>query len=431
MGEIVIPYKPRESQERIHDMLDQHRFGVVVAHRRMGKTVAMVNHLIRRALTDGKERGSYGYVAPFRNQAKLIAWDYLKRYTAVLPHRAVNEQDLFIELPGRARIRIFGADNPDSLRGMYFDGVVLDEVAQMKTEVWGEIIRPALADRRGWAVFIGTPQGINLFSDMYQRAVDDASGQWAALTFPVTETLKTADPPLTAEEVEEARQDMGENAYRQEFLCDFTADEPTAFISFQAVHDAAGRERPHFNPAPLVIGVDLAAQGNDRSCLVVRRGPVLESIDIWREPDTMKTVGLVGDAIDRLKPQVSFVDSAGLGIGPTDRLKQLGYRVIGINSGVAARRDDRFANLKAEMWWKMAEWLETAVIPNDNALRKDLLAPRMEYDGKNRVKVESKDSLRKRLNFSTDIADALALTFAQPVADKDRAAGRQKYAEMD
>ena len=428
MGEITIPYKPREVQRRIHEVLDAHRFGVVVAHRRMGKTVAMVNHLIKRALTDGKHRGSYGYVAPFRNQAKLIAWDYLKYYTSVLPGRAVNEQELVIDLPNKARIRIFGADNPDSLRGLYFDGVVMDEVAQMKPDVWGEIIRPALSDRGGWAVFIGTPQGLNLFSEMYQKAAGDKSGQWAALTFPVTDTLKTADPPLSGDEVEQARLDMGENAFRQEYLCDFTANNSDSFIDLQAIEEAMKRPRPILNQAPLVIGVDVAAQGDDRSCLVIRRGSVLEHIEVWREPDTMTTVGRVSDTLNRFQPRAAFMDNVGLGIGPVDRLKQLGHRVVGINAGSRASRDDQYVNLKAEMWSRMREWLETACIPDNHALRTDLMAPRREYDAKNRLKVESKDSLKRRGLVSTDIADALALTFAQPVSNRSASAMRGSFA---
>ncbi|MDE7372106.1 MAG: hypothetical protein K2N07_10300, partial [Desulfovibrio sp.] len=132
MTRVEIPYKPRYPE--VHVQLAAHRFSVLVAHRRFGKTVLVVNHLIRQALLSGCPRGSYGYVAPFRNQAKLVAWDYLKHYTAPIPGRTVNESELSIGLPsngGGAKIRIFGADNPDALRGLYFDGVVLDEVAQM------------------------------------------------------------------------------------------------------------------------------------------------------------------------------------------------------------------------------------------------------------------------------------------------------------
>ena len=188
---IKIPYTPRYPQDEIHQQLESHRFSVLVAHRRLGKTVLAVNHLIKRAICDGKKRGFYAYIAPFRVQAKQIAWNYLKHYTSVIPMIKVNEGELSITMPNGAVIRIFGADNPDALRGIYLDGVVLDEVAQMKPEVWGEILRPALSDRHGWAVFIGTPKGVNLFSQMYDRALAlQASGSedWAAMLYSVDQT---------------------------------------------------------------------------------------------------------------------------------------------------------------------------------------------------------------------------------------------------
>src|SRR5690606_9560529 len=127
-------------------------------------------------------RPRYGYVAPLYSQAKSIAWDYLKHYTAPIPGVRRNESELWVELPNGARIRLFGADNPDSLRGMYFDGVALDELAQMKPDTWTEVIRPALTDRGGFAVFIGTPKGVNIFHDLYQQAVRDPA--WFAGFYP-------------------------------------------------------------------------------------------------------------------------------------------------------------------------------------------------------------------------------------------------------
>ena len=157
---ISIPYKPRYPD--VHERLSAARYSVLVAHRRFGKTVLAINHLIRAAVLCGRPRGHFGYVAPMLHQARTVCWDYLLHFTAKIPGRVVSRRDLAVNLPsagGGARVRLFGASNPDALRGLYFDGVVLDEVAQMKAEVWEEIILPALADRQGWAVFIGTPQG--------------------------------------------------------------------------------------------------------------------------------------------------------------------------------------------------------------------------------------------------------------------------------
>ena len=144
---ITLPYSPRKTQQEIHELIDSHRFSVIVAHRRLGKTVCTINEIIKAALCDGSGDGRYGYVAPYRSQAKSIAWDYVKYFTAPVPGRVVNEGELSVDFPNGARIRLFGADNPDAMRGLYFDGVILDEVADMKPEVWGAIIRPALSDR--------------------------------------------------------------------------------------------------------------------------------------------------------------------------------------------------------------------------------------------------------------------------------------------
>lgn len=227
MAEIVIPYKPRHPQGEIHDVLERYRFVVLVAHRRLGKTVCVVNHLIKKALLCTKERGMYAYVAPYRNQAKNIAWAYLKHFTAPLPGRAVNESELSITLPGGAQVRIFGADNPDALRGLYFDGVALDEVAQMDPQVWGEIIRPALADRMGFAVFIGTPKGTNLFYQLYTHAsaaMLEPGSDWFAALYRVDETGVIPEAELAA-----LKSEMSDEAFRQEFLCDFSAAIPGAY----------------------------------------------------------------------------------------------------------------------------------------------------------------------------------------------------------
>jgi phage terminase large subunit-like protein len=123
------------------------RFAVLVAHRRAGKTVACVNELIKGALTCQAKNPRFAYIAPLFKQAKDVAWEYLKEYTAVIPGREVNETELRVDLPNGGRIRLYGADNPDALRGIYLDGVILDEYADMRPSIWTEVLRPALSDR--------------------------------------------------------------------------------------------------------------------------------------------------------------------------------------------------------------------------------------------------------------------------------------------
>ena len=170
-------YAPRSERHRaLHRAMDAHRFGAVVCHRRFGKTVLALNHLQVAALECQKERPRFAFIAPTYTQAKSIAWDYLVHYSSNIPGVTARVSELTVTYPNGGQVRLFGADNPDSLRGLYFDGLVLDEVAQMKGQVWGEILRPALMDRQGWAIFIGTPYGANLFSELYQRGLKAQDG---------------------------------------------------------------------------------------------------------------------------------------------------------------------------------------------------------------------------------------------------------------
>jgi len=214
LEEIVIPYLPRKHQLTLHEALDNNRFVVGVMHRRFGKTVAAINQIVKRAIECDLESPRYAYVAPTYTQAKRIAFDYLVKYTKPLGAVA-NISELRVDFWGR-RISLHGADNPDSLRGAYYDGVVLDEVGDMNPKVWNEVLRPALADRLGWALFIGTPKGNNHFKELRDRAED--TEDWALVEFKASETNIIIESELKAAEAE-----MGQDKYRQEFECDFNS----------------------------------------------------------------------------------------------------------------------------------------------------------------------------------------------------------------
>jgi hypothetical protein len=211
--DIELDYAPRDVFADFHDRTE--RWAVVVAHRRCGKTVSCINDLIYRALIEDKEHGQYAYVAPYYSQAKNIAWDYLQRYSKPVLAKA-NQSELWVELVNGAKIKLYGADNPDALRGLYLDGVVLDEYADMRPRMWGEIIRPLLADRMGWAVFIGTPKGHNAFYDVFTNATKDS--RWFAKTLRASQTGL-----LPNSELEDAQASMSPDQYEQEFECSFEA----------------------------------------------------------------------------------------------------------------------------------------------------------------------------------------------------------------
>ena len=208
---VELDYCPRDVFLDFHER--EQRWAVIVAHRRCGKTVACINDLIYKALIDGKEDGRYAYLAPYYAQAKSIAFDYLMKFSE--PVRANhNVSELWVELINGARIRLFGADNADSLRGLYLDGVVLDEFADMKPSLWGAVLRPLLSDRRGWATFIGTPKGHNQFWDIYNNATKDDS--WYVKTLRASQTGL-----IPQEELDDARKMQTQDQYLAEWECDF------------------------------------------------------------------------------------------------------------------------------------------------------------------------------------------------------------------
>ena len=212
-SDIKLKYRPRSVFEDFHDR--KQRWAVIVAHRRCGKTVACINDLIVKALLENKKHAQYAYIAPFYSQAKSVAWRYLERFSEPVLAKA-NQSELWVELINGARIRLFGADNPDALRGNFLDGVVMDEMADMKPSVWGEIIRPLLADRLGWATFIGTPKGHNAFYDIYNEATKKPN--WYVKVLRADQTML-----LPQSELDDAKTTMSDNQYEQEFLCSFEA----------------------------------------------------------------------------------------------------------------------------------------------------------------------------------------------------------------
>lgn len=218
---VTIPYAPRTFQREIHNLSERARFIVLVCHRRFGKTVLGVNSLIKGALTCKKQRPRYGYIAPTYTQGKSTSFDYFRYYADPVPGRVVNLSELRIDFPNSGQVRIYGGDNPDSLRGLYFDGVVLDEYGLHPAKTYSEVIGPTLVDRGGSALFLGTPNGKNQFYDIAQYAkAEQAKGSkdWAFREYKASQT-GLLDPGFLASQ----RAVMTDDEYAQEFECSFEA----------------------------------------------------------------------------------------------------------------------------------------------------------------------------------------------------------------
>lgn len=251
MPTIEIPYAPRKLLLPYHNR--KQRFACLVAHRRFGKTVGAINDLIKSTLTNPRQNVRTAYIAPFYSQAKAVAWDYALHYSRSIPNIAVNVSELRIDYPNGGRLRLFGADNYDAMRGLYFDDVVLDEPADFPANAWPTVIRPALADREGRATFIGTPKGKNEFWDIYDNARKDDN--WYCEVFRASQT-----GVLPQMELNEALKTMGPDRYDQEFECSFEAAIIGAYYG-KEMREAETEGRicrvPHEPGVPVVTAWDL------------------------------------------------------------------------------------------------------------------------------------------------------------------------------
>jgi len=414
---ISLDYTPRTWQKECH--LKKQRFSVYALHRRSGKTELAIMELIDKAIKTDKQLGMFVYVAPFLRQAKAIAWARLKQKIEPLRRNSVieiNEGELSVRFKHNgAIIRLFGGDNPDAMRGLRLDGIVMDEVAQLKNELWTDIVQPALSDRLGWSIFIGTPSGINLFSELYYKAIEEDG--WAAARYTVFDT-----DSLHPDEVTRLKRDMSETSFAREYLCDFSAQGDDQLIALADTEDAAKRvyQDDHVRLFPVILGIDPARFGDDRSVVFRRQGKQAFKPIVYRGIDNMDLAARVANLIEEHNPDAVFCD-AGAGSGVIDRLRQLSYDVIEVPFGGKALKQQQYINRRSEMWWLMKEWIEEGgAIPNDIALKQELATPIYWYDNVGRRVLESKDQIKKRLQGagSPDLADALALTFALPVAKK-------------
>jgi len=272
---VIIPYAPRQAFQSYHNRTQ--RWSVGVAHRRAGKTVATVNELVKATILNPLPSPRSAYIAPLFNQAKDVAWSYLKHYARPMLAKPPNESELYVELLNGGRIRLYGADNPDRLRGLYLDDVVLDEYADMHPAVWGEVIRPLLADRLGRATFIGTPKGRNAFFDIYSRAQVDPEWHHFMLKASQTEIVPQA-------ELDSARKDMTPEQYEQEFECSFEAAILGAYYGREVAEaERTGRIRsievdPH---VPVQTAWDLGHSDSTAIWFFQMVGPQLHVIDFY------------------------------------------------------------------------------------------------------------------------------------------------------
>jgi phage terminase large subunit len=266
--EILIPYRPRRHFVAMH--ASEKRWIFVCAHRRAGKTVAEANHLIRAASRNMRKwpPPRYGYVGPSFEQAKDLVWGYLKQYTQPIGGVRFYEGDLMVKLPNQATIKLYGgAAAYERMRGMYFDGIVLDEYPLLNPVVFSSVVRPCLADYRGFAIVSGTVSEVmgDHFTRLKLRAEVDP--RWDVFIIPLSETGEEA---LSHDEAAELTQDMSPEEYAREMECSFDAPVEGSYYG-DALNKAslAGRiaQVPPDLAAPAVSAWDLGI--SDMTCVWV------------------------------------------------------------------------------------------------------------------------------------------------------------------
>jgi len=344
MEEIEINYKPRKEVEAYHDRTE--RFAVLVAHRRFGKTVAAINDLIRACFTVQKDNVRVAYIAPYLSQAKAVAWDYALEYTRDIPDIKVNHSELRIDFSNGSRFRLYGADNYNAMRGLYYDAVVCDEHSDFPASAWTTVIRPSLADRKGSATFISTPKGRNEFWELYEYA--KTNKDWWSGMFKASET-DILDP----EELEEAKRTMGEDRYEQEFECSFEAAIVGAYYAME-MKTAMEEQRITIVPYDPGVGVvtawDLGIGDSTSIWFVQYVGQEIRVIDYYENSG----VGLDHYAkelssknyhyIDHILPHDVQVKELGTGKSRLETLHNLGIQDVtiapklNIEDGIQAAR---------------------------------------------------------------------------------------------
>lgn len=436
--DIPIPYNftPRDYQMPFFRAMDNgKKRAILVWHRRSGKTKCLLNFAIKKAF---ERVGTYFHCFPEYGQGRKIVWDGIgKDGKPFLDHvpkqlrKSTNKTEMKVELANGSIYQIIGADNYDSLVGPNPVGLILDEwaVSDRYPMAW-DYFRPILVENGGWAVFPYTPRGRNHGFREYAMALQNPEWFCQLLTVDDTSVVSKAD-------IESERAaGMPEGMILQEFYCSFLASSEDIVIPFELIRGAM--ERDIENPSAKVIaGCDPARFGNDRTGFVVRQGGQVIQAEGWRNLDVTQVAGKLVNHFRNGVFQVVAVDVIGIGAGVFDIVKSQGVPAIAVNvAETPSTQPERFCRLRDQLWWKAREWFETmtcsisASIPKNKreALVTDIQDVHYTFDPHGRIKVESKEEMKKRLGkdpkregvdtgrgFSPDIGDAFCLTFASGV----------------
>jgi hypothetical protein len=422
MPNINLPYKfkPRKYQEPLWDAILDPKFkrGVAVIPRRNGKDLVCWNACIAKAM---QRKGLYFYMAPYYNQVRQIIWEGSdgagRKFLDYIPRELIKTKtklDMRIELVNGSQIKLNGSDNIDSIMGTNPVGVVFTEFSLHKPESW-DYIRPILAENGGWAIFNGTPRGLNHLYKLFEDARRDPSWFCQYLTRDDTEI-----PTLEAIE-QDRRSGMPDSLIQQEYYCSWVSSQEETLIPLDVIAPTINRNIDYddYSFHHKIVGVDPAyAVKGDHACIARRQGALLHPIEKMQGVDNMSLATRVAQVIDSWSADFCMID-AGRGEGVISRLDQLGYGRFVIPVHFSGRPfSELYLNKRAEIWCRMRNWFiaETKPsIPDDDKLHHALSTPLFFTNDKGYVQLESKAQMRTRLSgrVRMDEADAVAVTFAE------------------
>jgi len=313
--------------------------------------------------------------------------------------------------------KLWSEENPDSYAGVHnHDGmmVIFDEASGIPDGIWSVaagFFTEKILDRY-WFAFSNPRRNTGYF---YEAIEGNKRDFWSSDIIDAR-TVEGTDKGIYDQIIAEYGEDSMQA--RVEVYGEFPAAGEDQFISPVVVEDAFKRPRYKDTTAPIVIGVDPARGGMDSTVILVRQGRDIVAIKRLKGEDTMSVVGHVIDAIEEYKPTLTVIDEGGLCYGILDRLTEQRYKVRGVNFGWRSKNPAMWQNKRSEMWGAMRDWLKTASIPQDRQLKNDLVGPMRKFNSSGSILLESKKEMKARGLASPDAADALAVTFAYPVASR-------------
>jgi len=411
---IVIPFKPRAHQEKLFEGLWGYRFLTAVCHRRFGKTVASAIWLITEGLKAPSDFRGY-YIAPNQKQAKRVVWSYFKAFLANFGDLVgFNETELRIDLPTGGQIFLVGSENVEALRGIYIDAAVMDEMASWTNPSYAfyEVLYPAMQDRNGKAIIIGTVKGLDMFFDFYKLGSDPQFPEWNSLMFKLSETMIFDKAKQSQMRTLMERKEPG--SYDREMECNFFAKTAEVLITPEDYYLAMERKLPPGGTRehPLIYGYD-PGYTTDPACLAKRKGPIVFKPAMIVRKDSQYQADFIADEYAREKPSAIYID-AGQGEGVIARLRAKGLEHVVIPvwfNGSSPKPS--CTNKRAYMYLEYKNWLQYGSVPDDDKLLKESTNQYLDKtDTDNRIKLMNKKKIAELIGGSPNCSDAVALTFA-------------------